>query len=157
MPPIRTAIPTPKSGMRVKSTLAPEITPRRKMQKNTNKKQIRNALQLVVLAGQTEQAVRERQGVLAVIDGSDYPQYVIQFKGNTGRFDFKALYAVTSEDDSKLTQIYGNNVGFAAGDKNIGNYYKYNTAQRTFQELKTQKCLTPTTDAIVLAKKKPAV
>lgn len=106
-----------------------------------------------MLAGQTEVAVRERQAVLAVIDGSDYPQYVIQFKGNTGRFDFKALYAVTG-DDGKLTQIYGNQVGFAAGDKNIGNYFKYNTAQRTFQELKTQKSLTPTTDAIVLAKKK---
>ena len=141
MPPIKSATPVSSQAKLgglpctpVKSTLAPDIAPRLKLQKNTNKKQIRNALQQLVLAGGTEAVVRERQAVLAVIDGSDHAQYVLQFKGATGRFDFKALYAVTGED-GKLTQIYGNNVGLVAGEKNIGNYYKYNTVQRTFQEL----------------------
>ena len=42
------------------------------MVKNSNKKLIRLALQLVVLAGQTELATRERQEVLAVIDATDF-------------------------------------------------------------------------------------
>lgn len=47
-----------------------------------------------MLAGQTELATRERQEVLAVIDATDFEQYVILFKGQTGRFDFRALYAI---------------------------------------------------------------
>ena len=50
------------------------------MEKNSNKKILKNAIQLVVLAGQNEQTKREREEVLEVIDSTSYSQYVILFK-----------------------------------------------------------------------------
>ena len=45
------------------------------------------------MAGQNEQTKRERDEILDIIDETNALQYVILFKGATGRFDFRALYA----------------------------------------------------------------
>lgn len=55
----------------------------KKFAKNSNKKLIKNAVSMVSLAGETNKL--EREDVLKVIDGTDYPYYIIMFKGNLGR------------------------------------------------------------------------
>ncbi len=52
---------------------------------------MRNAIIQVCLAGETNK--QEREEVLKVIDESDHPYYIIMFRGNLGRQDFRALYA----------------------------------------------------------------
>ena len=93
----------------MKSTHAPQIVPRKALVKNSNKKLIRNSIQFVVLSGQSEQSIKDRQEVLDVIDSTNYAQYVILFKGSSGRFDLRALYAVTGAEqfDNQLTRIHG--------------------------------------------------
>jgi hypothetical protein len=66
------------------------------LEKNSNKKLIKNALQLVVLAGQNDQTKRELSELLELMDESNFLQYVVLFKNNTGRFDYRALYARNS-------------------------------------------------------------
>lgn len=93
----------------VKSTNAPQIAPRKALVKNSNKKLIRNSIQFVVLSGQSEQSIKERQELLDVLDSTNYAQYVILFKGQSGRFDLRGLYAVTGteQSDKQLTRIHG--------------------------------------------------
>lgn len=83
--------PTPS----VVSTKAPLIPPRKALAKNSNKKIIKNALSLCVLAGQSDVQKRERDLVLEILDNmaEEFTSFLIVFKPNPGRFDFKALYA----------------------------------------------------------------
>ena len=66
-------------------TKLPSSTPSTKKQftKNSNKKIIKNAIQMVCLAGETHKL--EREEVLKALEGSDHLQYLILFKGNLGR------------------------------------------------------------------------
>ena len=57
--------------------------------KNSNKKLLKNAL-LVCLAGESNK--QEREQVLQVFEETDYPYYIIMFRGNLGRSDYRALY-----------------------------------------------------------------
>ena len=55
LPPLTKPATPPLAEMRpVSGKKPPSIMPRKALQRNSNKKLIRNALQLVVLAGQTE-------------------------------------------------------------------------------------------------------
>ena len=58
--------------------------------KNSNKKLLKNAL-LVCLAGESNK--QEREQVLQLLDETDFPYYIIMFRGNLGRSDYRALYA----------------------------------------------------------------
>ena len=119
----------------VQSVKAPTIAPRKALEKNSNKKLIKNALTLLVLAGQNEQTKREREEILEVIDDSSFFQYVILFKGTTGRFDFRALYARNAQDDP-LTKIYGPNIApQVIEDSQIEKFFKYSSGQRNFNEI----------------------
>lgn len=141
----------------VKSTNAPQIVPRKALVKNSNKKLIRNSIQFVVLSGQSEQSIKERQEVLEVIDSTNYAQYVILFKGQSGLFYLRGLYAVTGTEqfDNQLTRIHGQASSLCPpiiDDIQIEKFFKYSSGQRNFNEIGGQKSLTPTTDAIVLRK-----
>ena len=50
---------------------------------------MKNAIQ-VSLAGETNK--QEREQVLKLLEETDYIYYIIMFRGNLGRSDFKALY-----------------------------------------------------------------
>ena len=45
----------------------------------------------MVLAGDINK--NEREEVLKIIDETDYPYYIMMFRGNLGRQDYKALYS----------------------------------------------------------------
>ena len=71
--------------------MTPPVNPNgKKFAKNSNKKLIKNAITQVILAGETNKV--EREDVLKMLDETEYPYYIILFKGNLGRQDFKALY-----------------------------------------------------------------
>lgn len=119
---------TPQS---VGSTKAPKIAPRVALEKNSNKKMLKNAIQLVVLAGQNEQTKRDREEILTIIDNTPYTQYVILFKASTGRFDLRALYARTgNESEGQLTKIYGPQSSLSPlviEDSQIEKFFKYSS------------------------------
>lgn len=104
----------------------------------------------------------ERQELLDLIDSTNYSQYVILFKGQSGRFDMRGLYAVTGNEqsDNQLTRIHGQPSTLCPAvieDSQIEKFFKYSSGQRNFNEIGGQKSLTPTTDAIVLRKIKKGV
>jgi hypothetical protein len=74
--------------------VTPKMTPTQKKgpstSNHTNKKIIKNAI-LMCLAGETNKL--EREDVLKVIDSTEFNYYIILFRGNLGRQDFKALYS----------------------------------------------------------------
>ena len=126
------------------------------MEKMSKKKMLKNAITLVVLAGHNEQTKREREEVMSIIDQSNFQQYVVLFKGNTGRFDFRALYAKTGQEEAnQLTKLYGAATSpEIVEESQIEKFFKYSSGQRNFNELGSQKSLTTTTDGIVLRKVK---
>ena len=63
---------------------------------------IRNAIQLVVMAGESEQAKRDREEVLEILDNSNFIHYVILFKNAAGRYDIRALYAAAEEQSTVI-------------------------------------------------------
>ena len=52
------------------------------------------------MAGQSEQARRDREEVLEVLDNSNFIHYVILFKNAAGRYDIRALYSAAEEQSS---------------------------------------------------------
>jgi hypothetical protein len=93
---------------------------------------IRNAIQLVVLAGQSDQIKREREEVLEVIDNTNYIHYVILFKNAAGRYDVRALYAAAAGEQSPpvLQKIYGPTSTLApevVEDSHIEKFFKYSS------------------------------
>ena len=73
--------------------VTPKMTPAQKgkvFAKNSNKKLLKNAL-LVCLAGETNK--NEREQVLQILEETEYPHYIIMFRGFLGRSDYRALYA----------------------------------------------------------------
>jgi type IV secretory pathway TraG/TraD family ATPase VirD4 len=69
----------------------PKLTPNLKkvFAKNSNKKLLKNAL-MVCLAGESNK--QEREAVLKVLEETDYTYYLVMFRGNLGRQDYRALY-----------------------------------------------------------------
>ena len=49
-----------------------------------------------MFAGNSEQMTYDRELLIAVIDESDCGQYLVLFKTNPGRQDFRALYGEVS-------------------------------------------------------------
>jgi hypothetical protein len=92
---------------------------------------IRNAIQLVVLAGQSDQVKREREEVLEVIDNTNHIHYVILFKNAAGRYDIRALYAAAEEQSPPVLQkIYGPTSTLApevVDDAHIEKFFKYSS------------------------------
>jgi hypothetical protein len=120
------------------------------MAKNSNKKIIRNALALCVLAGESDVQKREREVVLETLDGlaEEFTNFLIVFKPNPGRFDFKALYG---SDGQGMVKVFGNGPD-QLDESQIEKFFKYSSGAKQFNELSTQKGLTPTTDAVMLKK-----
>ena len=100
--------------------------------------------------------------MLDVLDSTNYAQYVILFKGQSGRFDLRGLYAVTGTEqfENQLTRVHGQASSLCPPiieDSQIEKFFKYSSGQRNFNEIGGQKSLTPTTDAIVLRKIKKGI
>ncbi|CDW86206.1 UNKNOWN [Stylonychia lemnae] len=117
--------------------------------KNSNKKIIRNAIQ-VILAGDTNKLIRDE--VLKVIDDTDYPYYIVLFKGNIGRQDFKALY---QHDGIGLIEKIMGSAGCPdiIEDKMVEKFFRYDSGNKIFKELAGIKSISLTTDAVALHKK----
>ena len=117
--------------------------------KASNKKMIRNALQ-VVLAGETNRS--ERELVIGLLDDSDYPHYVILFRGHLNRSDYKALYyhdGLNSQEIVSLTKLHGP----ASAPEMLlpgqcEKYFRYESGAKAFKEIQGIKGFTLTTDAV---------
>eukprot|EP00347_Sterkiella_histriomuscorum_P003400 403364443 len=117
--------------------------------KNSNKKIIKNSIQ-VILGGETNKQIREE--VLKVIDETDYTYYIVMFRGNLGRQDYKALYS--HDGSGQAEKIHGpSTVPEVLFDHMIEKFYRYDSGNKVFKELTGIKGFTLTTDAIALHKK----
>eukprot|EP00347_Sterkiella_histriomuscorum_P022823 403337017 len=117
--------------------------------KNSNKKIIKNSIQ-VILGGETNKQIREE--VLKVIDETDHTYYVVMFRGNLGRQDYKALYS--HDGSGQAEKIHGpSTVPEVLFDHMIEKFYRYDSGNKVFKELTGIKGFTLTTDAIALHKK----
>ena len=122
--------------------------------KNSNKKLLRNAL-LVCLAGDTNKA--EREAVLKVLEETEYTYYLIMFRGNLGRQDFRALYCHDGGQQQgglisgSVLKLHGPaNIPDVLEDKMIEKFFRYETGTKSFKELTGIKTFTLTTDAVIL-------
>ncbi len=104
---------------------------------------------LVVLAGDINKT--EREEVLKIIDETDYPYYVLMFRGNLGRQDYKALYS--HDGLGTVVKIHGpNNIPEVLEDRMIEKFFRYDSSNKVFKELSGIKTFTLTTDAVSLHK-----
>lgn len=103
----------------------------------------------VCLGGDTNK--QEREEVLSVLDSTDYPYYIILFRGNLGRQDYKALYA--HDGICGVTRIHGPpTVPEILEDKMVEKFFRYDSSNRIFKELTGIKSFTLTTDAASMHK-----
>jgi len=129
----------------------PKLTPnvlaaKKGFTKNSNKKIIKNAL-LVCLAGETNKA--EREQVLKVLEETDFPYYLILFRGNLGRQDFRALYC----HDGSLTiyKLHGPaSIPDVLEDRMVEKFFRYESSTKAFKEIEGIKTFTLTTDAVTI-------
>lgn len=99
------------------------------------------------MAGEINKIVREE--VLKIIDESDYPYYIIMFRGNLGRHDFKALYS--HDGIGTVEKVYGpQNIPELLDDKMVEKFFRYDSGNKVFKELTGIKSFSITTDAIAL-------
>ncbi len=103
----------------------------------------------MILAGETNKV--EREEVLKIIDDSDHPYYVVMFRGNLGRQDYKALYS--HDGIGTVIKIHGpSNAPDYLEDRVIDKFFRYDSGNKVFKELTGIKSFTPTTDAVSLQK-----
>lgn len=119
--------------------------------KNSNKKILKNAI-MVCLAGESNKA--EREQVLKVLEETDYTYYIIMFRGNLGRQDFRALYCHegnSSQIGGQVFKIHGPpNIPDVLEDKMIDKFFRYESGAKQFKEIPGIKSFTLTTDAVNL-------
>lgn len=116
--------------------------------KNSNKKIIKNSIS-VCLAGETNKQVRE--DVLKILDTTDHPYYIILFRGNLGRQDFKALYS--HDGSGYVEKIYGPTVPTIPeilDELMVEKFFRYDSGNKVFKELTGIKTFSLTTDAVSL-------
>jgi calmodulin-regulated spectrin-associated protein len=125
--------------------------------KNSNKKLLKNALMTVCLAGETNKV--EREQVLKVLEETDFTYYVVMFRGNLGRSDYRALYCHEGGGEGSgisgtVYKLHGPpTVPDVLEDKMIEKFFRYESGSKAFKELTGIKSFTLTTDAITI---KPA-
>lgn len=124
--------------------------------KNSNKKLLKNAL-LVCLAGETNKV--EREQVLQIFEETEYPHYMIMFRGNLGRSDYRALYAHDGGQQNgglisgSVYKLNGpSNIPDTLEDRMIEKFFRYESGAKAFKELTGIKGFTLTTDAVTLNK-----
>lgn len=91
---------------------------------------------MVSLAGDINK--QEREEVMKLIDSTEHPYYIILFRGNLGRQDFKALYS--HDGSGGVIKIYGPpNVPDMLEDKMVEKFFRYDSGAKTFKELSGTK------------------
>jgi len=129
----------------------PKLTPnvlaaKKGFTKNSNKKIIKNAL-LVCLAGESNKA--EREQVLKVLEESEFPYYLILFRGNLGRQDFRALYC--HNGSLTIFKLHGPpSVPDVLEDRMVEKFFRYESSSKAFKEIEGIKTFTLTTDAVTI-------
>ena len=105
---------------------------------------------MTVLAGESNKA--EREQVLRIIDETEYAYYIIMFRGNLGRSDFRALYCHeggSPDISGTVCKLHGpSNIPEILEDKMIEKFFRYESGAKSFKELVGIKGFTLTTDAI---------
>lgn len=74
--------------------------------------------------------------------------YIILFKGQLGRYDYRAIYRVNDEIEIQLVCGSGPNI---ITSEMIDAYFRYNSGTKDFVQIGSQQ-LTMTTDAVTLKK-----
>lgn len=89
--------------------------------------------------------------MLKIIDETNHPYYIILFRGNLGRQDFKALFS--HDGIGTVEKIYGpNSVPECLEDKMVEKFFRYDSGNKVFKELPGIKSFSLTTDAVSLLK-----
>jgi hypothetical protein len=117
------------------------------MKKNSNKAAIKNAIINICLSGPSK---TEREEVVKVLDDTNYDNYIVLFKGNLGRTDYKALYV---NENETITKIHG--PGSAPDEltaEMVDKFYRYTSGQKKFTPLDGNKSFNNVTDGIALKK-----
>ena len=86
------------------------------------------------------------------MEQTEHTYYVILFRGNLGRQDYKALYC--HDGASVPSKIHGNNAPETLDSAMIEKYYRYDSGNKIFKELTGVSGFTLTTDAVVMQNKK---
>jgi len=117
------------------------------MKKNSNKAAIKNAILNVCCAGPNK---AEREEVVNCLEDTNYDNYIILFKGNLGRTDYRAIYINENGTISKL------NGPSSAPDEltadMVDKFYRYNSGQKKFMPLDGNKSFNNVTDGVALKK-----
>jgi calmodulin-regulated spectrin-associated protein len=97
--------------------------------------------------------------VLKIIEETDYAHYLIMFRGNLGRSDFRALYGHDGGQSTggmisgSVLKLHGpSNIPEVLEDKMIEKFFRYESGTKAFSEITGIKGFTLTTDAVTLSK-----
>lgn len=98
----------------------------------------------------------ERENVLQAIEqtSNQYIYFVVLFRGNLGRQDYKALYGHDGVEMT-LEKVHGpSNVPDVLEHHLLEKFYRYDSGNKVFKELSGIKSLTLTTDAFTMKQQK---
>ena len=111
---------------------------------------IKNALLNVSLAGAF--AKNDRDEVNAVIDNDPSCNYVVLFKGQLGRTDYRALYrqeyTVEQDQEATIVKVHGApGAPTVVSAEMVQGFFKYNSGAKEFVQI-SQRQFTTTTDGL---------
>lgn len=98
----------------------------------------------------------ERDQILKVLEETDFTYYVIMFRGNLGRQDYRALYCHDGGGAGGLIsgtvqKLHGpTTIPDVLDDKMIEKFFRYESGIKSFKELSGIKSFTLTVDAVTI-------